>query len=249
MLEKDDLRAEWAALAPEWIARVESGRNEAREGVLDDRMLELAGDVAGTRVIDLGCGEGRFSRMLAARGATVVGVDLQPAFIEYANARKGPNESYVVGDMERLDGIGDGTFDLAISYITLVDVPDMHAAISAAARVVSPGGRFIVCNSSPMATAALTGPWERDEDGRKLHYRLDDYTNEGPRSAQLWPGGNVTNFHRMLSTTVNAFIGAGFAVEAIYEPAPNTEQLARAPALDDLYRVPIFTIYVLRRSG
>jgi ubiquinone/menaquinone biosynthesis C-methylase UbiE len=248
-VSQTDLAAEWRALVPAWIARVEAGKSEAREGLLDDWMLDLAGDVSLKRVIDLGCGEGRFSRMLGARGATVVGVDLQPAFVEYARARGGPRETYVAGDMQRLDGFDDASFDLAVSYITLVDVPDMGRAVAEAARVVRPGGRFLVCNVSPMATAAQQTSWLRDEDGNKLHYVLDDYTTEGPRTLQLWEGGYVTNFHRQLSTTLNTFIEAGFELVALHEPTPNKEQLARVPAIEDLYRVPIFTIYDLRRRA
>jgi len=247
MADKTDLKAEWEAFAREWIARCEERRDEAREGILDDWMLELCGDVAGLRVIDLGCGEGRFCRMLAQRGAEVLGVDLQPAFIEYAEARKGPREKYLLGDMEELEGVPDNAFDLAVSYISLVDVPDMHAAVRQAARVLKPGGRLIVSNLSPVATAAITNTWWlRDEQGRKLHYKLDNYAEEG---ARVVPFGRhrVTNYHRMFSTTINAFLDAGLTVKRIHEPMPNEAQLKRRPGLEDLFRAAIFIIYELRK--
>jgi SAM-dependent methyltransferase len=250
MTEKPKLKAEWKAFATEWIARCEEQRDEAREGLLDDWMLELIGDVAGLRAIDLGCGEGRFCRMLAARGAEVLGVDLQPAFIEYAEAHKGEREKYLVGDMEELDGVPDAAFDLAVSYISLVDVPDMQAAVSQAARVLKPGGRLFVCNLSPMATAAITDQWwVRDQQGRKLHYRMDNYTEEGARTVSFGPGHRLTNYHRTFSTTINAFINAGLRVARVYEPTPNEEQLKRRPGIDDLFRVSIFIIYELLKPA
>ena len=157
-----DLSGEWAAFAPVWIDRMANGRDRAREGVLDDWMLDVVGDVSDRSVVDLGCGEGRFCRMLAARGARTLGVDLQPAFVEHARSLAGTSEAYELGDLQALAGIADGSFDLAVSYISPVDVPDHAAAMREAFRVLVPGGRFVVCNLAPMATAArVEDPWFR----------------------------------------------------------------------------------------
>lgn len=225
---------------------MESAGDAAREGLLDDWVLDLVGDVDGRDVIDLGCGEGRFCRMLAARGARTLGIDLQPAFVAHARGKASPSESYEVGDLRSLTGIDSASFDLAVSYISLVDVPDEAAAIREAFRVLVPGGRFVVCNLAPMATAAKAGdPWVRDADGGKVHYVLDGYADEGPRDIPFPSGHRITNHHRMLSTTVNGFLGAGFELRGLHEPLPTEEQLARVPSNDDLFRVPIFVIYDL----
>jgi hypothetical protein len=63
-----------------------------------------------------------------------------------------------------------------------------------------------------------------------------------------FPGGHkLTNYHRTLSTTVNAFIDAGLRLVRIHEPTPNAEQLKRRPGLDDLFRAAIFIIYDLHK--
>jgi SAM-dependent methyltransferase len=210
-------------------------------------MLRLCGDVRGLRVIDLGCGEGRFCRMLSARGAHTLGIDLQPVFIERAKAM-GPGQEYRLGDMETLAGVPDASFDLAISYITLVDVGDMAAALRSAHRVLRPGGRLIAASLSPMATAK--GTWLRDADNRKLHYILDDYPNEGRRDLPFAAGTPfvLTNFHRTMSSMINGFIAAGFTIRALHEPTPTPEQLARVPANEDLLRVPIYVIYEVAKA-
>ncbi|HEX5135775.1 MAG TPA: class I SAM-dependent methyltransferase [Planctomycetota bacterium] len=238
---KDELRAQWAAFAAEWIARMDEKRDDAREGLLDDWMLGLCGDVRGLSAIDLGCGEGRFCRMLAARGATALGVDLQPAFLERARTLGGPGEEYRLCDIETLEGVPDASFDLAISYITLVDVEDVEAAARQAHRVLRPRGRLLVANLAPMATAR--GFWLRDEEKRKLHWILDDYAQEGPRSFPFPSGHVVTGFHRTMGTMLNTFLGTGFTLRALHEPTPTPEQLRRAPGNDDLFRVPIYVIY------
>ena len=60
-------------------------------------------------------------------------------------------------------------------------------------------------------------------------------------------GASVINFHRMLSTTMNAFLAAGFTLRRLHEPLPTKAQLERVPGNDDLFRVPIFVIYELAK--
>lgn len=249
MADAERLRREWESFSEEWIARSESKTDAAREGLLDDWMLKVLGDVTDLDVIDLGCGEGRFCRMLAANGARTLGVDLQSAFIDYAKSKASSTEKYRIGDIQRLSGVPDVLFDLAVSYISLVDVADQQAAVREALRVLVPGGRFVVCNLSPMATAWVSeGPWHRDNDGTKLHFVLDDYATEGARRLVFPSGQELTNFHRMMSTTINDFLDAGFSLAGLYEPLPTPAQLARFPENEDLFRVPIFTIYDLVKS-
>lgn len=248
MVDAEDLRREWDLFTAEWIARSETKADAAREGLLDDWMLNVVGDVERLNVIDLGCGEGRFCRMLAARGARTLGVDLQRAFIDYAKSKASSEESYLTGDIQQLSEVSDARFDLAVSYISLVDVPDQEAAIREAFRILVPGGRFVVCNLSPMATAWIgEGPWFRSENGDKLHFVLDHYAAEGARRLVFPSGQELTNFHRMLSTTINHLLNAGFSLRHLHEPLPNRAQLARVPENDDLFRVPIFTIYDLAK--
>lgn len=249
-MEVPDLASEWEAFSTEWITRCETDADAARVGLLDDWMLTVIGDVTGRHVIDLGCGEGRFCRMLAERGADTFGVDLQDAFIAYALSKAGPNERYAQGDMQSLSTVPDGAFEIAVSYISLVDAPDQRAAVREAFRVLAPGGRFVVCNMSPMATAWIgEGPWLRDGDGTKLHFILDHYASEGPRRLVFRSGHALTNFHRMLSTTISDFLDAGFRLERLHEPLPGPDQLARVPGNSELFRVPIFTIYDLQKPA
>ena len=241
----EELRAGWDALAEDWIARMENPGDPYRVGLLDAWMLDAVGDVAGLDVIDLGCGEGRFGRMLAERGAVVTGVDACARFIEYANAQRSSGERYIVGDMQDLAAIEPERFDLAVSYVTLCDVPDHRRAIAEAARVLRPGGRFVACNLQPMNTAG-NGWIKCGKD--KLHFKLDNYFDEGPRDMPLC-GHPQTNFHRTLSNYVDAFLDAGFAIEGLREPKPFPEQLARYPEVSDNLRVPYFMIWLLRKAA
>ena len=236
------LRTQWTEAAQDWI-----GQDQAvRTGMLDSWMLDALGDVRGRRALDIGCGEGRFSRLLAGLGAEVTGVDLTEPLIERARELAVGGDTYVVGDAANLAGIEDESFDIAVSYIVLVDLLDYRASIEAAYRVLRPGGRFVVCNVHPMRSAVPYG-WI-NQGGRKLFYAVDNYWDEGPREFPWW-GKNFVNMHRTLSSYVNAFVESGFALESLDEPTPSEAQLVENPSFDDEFRAPNFIVYKLRKPA
>ena len=78
---KKKLKAQWESMAEDWISRIQDSETSHREAMLDGWILDVLGEVVCRKVIDLGCGEGRFSRTLVERGAEVAGVDLcQPLY-------------------------------------------------------------------------------------------------------------------------------------------------------------------------
>ena len=242
---KAELKGQWEAMAEDWISQHQYGESSPRVAMLDGWMLDSVGDVSDLKVVDLGCGEGRFSRMLAERGAKVTGVDLCRPFIKFANGHRVSDEVYLIGDMEDLNGVPSDEFDLAVSYITLVDVPDMRGAVGEAFRVLRGGGRFIVCNLHPMA---LASPGWLKQGTRRLHYPVDRYFDEGERDISLREGRPWTNFHRTLSTHILTFLEAGFVLADLREPTPTQEQAEKYPYISDNLRVPEFIIYILRKA-
>lgn len=245
-MNRPDLAREWRDLSTPWIREAREGRNPTREGLLDAPMLEACGDVTGLRALDCGCGEGRFCRILSARGAAhVLGLDLCEPMIAAAMELEGDREEYRVADVQDLSFLPDGSFDLAVSYLNQCDLPDADANNREVFRVLRSGGRFVVANLHPMRSAV--GGWHRTEQGQKLHVILDRYFDEGERR---WPmmGVRFTNFHRTLMTCVRGYLAAGFRIEDIVEPTITPEQLAVYPELDDELRVPNFIIYVLAKG-
>jgi ubiquinone/menaquinone biosynthesis C-methylase UbiE len=78
----------------------------------------------GTATLEVGCGEGRASRDLVARGHRVTGLDASPTLLRAADEAD-PASAYVVGAAEALP-FPDATFDLVVAYNSLMDVADMH---------------------------------------------------------------------------------------------------------------------------
>jgi SAM-dependent methyltransferase len=244
-MNHDQLRLEWLTMAPAWIREAREGRNPTRTGLLDRPMLEACGPVAGLRVLDCGCGEGRFGRMLVERGAAyVLGLDLCEPLIAAARELQSTREEYRVADVQDLAFLEDRTFDLAVSYLSQCDLPDFNANNREVFRVLKCGGRFIVANLHPMRSAV--GGWHRTPEGEKQHVILDHYFAEDERRWKIL-GNWITNFHRTLSSYVQGFVDAGFTLERIVEPTVTPEVVKAHPELEDELRVPNFIIYALRK--
>ena len=245
VMNRDNLGQEWLELSSAWIKEVREGRNPTRNGLLDPPMLEACGSVAGLKILDCGCGEGRFCRILVDRGAAyVLGLDLCAPMIEAAKELQSGRDVYQVADVQNLSFIEDESFDLAVSYLNHCDLPDFSANTREVYRVLRSGSRFVVANLHPMRSAA--GRWLKTPDGVKQHVILDNYFDEGERHWKM-RGVEFTNFHRSLATYMRGFLDAGFAIEDLVEPTVTPEQLALYPELDDELRVPNFIIYLLRK--
>jgi SAM-dependent methyltransferase len=216
-----------------------------RVHLLDDVMLRLCGEVRGLSVLDVGCGEGRFCRMLAARGARTIGVDPTRPLIAAARARQPEGEFHEAGG-EALP-VADAGVDLVVSYVALLDIPDFRAAIGEMARVLRPGGRCVVSNLNGFATASKL-LWARDAEGNKLHWTMDNYMAERAERAE-WAGISVINWHRPLSAYLQAFLGAGLVLEQFEEPVPSPEVMAALPAMADYPRMPHFCAMAWRKAG
>ena len=245
-MNNDKLRQEWIDLSSPWIKESREGRNPTRNGLLDKPMLEACGDVEDLRVLDCGCGEGRFCRILLQQGAAyTLGIDLCEPMIDAAKELGSERDEYRVADAQDLRFIEDKAFDIVISYLNQCDLPDFMANTREAFRVLKPGGRFVVANLHPMRSAV--GTWQRREDGTKEHIILDNYFDESERHWKMM-GVEFTNFHRTLSTYAQGFLEAGFRIESIVEPTLTEEEVTLYPELDDELRVPNFIVYVLGKK-
>jgi ubiquinone/menaquinone biosynthesis C-methylase UbiE len=187
----------WSASAKAWVADQGELGDFGRRHVLDAVMLPRALASSPRNALDVGCGEGRFCRMLRANGVPTVGIDPTLALMNVAHARDATG-AYALGVAERLP-FGDASFDLVVSYLSLIDIPDITLAIPEMARVLRPGGRLLIANLNAFITACADDGWVKDERGRRLHYRVDNYLSE--RAMWLeWRGIRILNHHRPMST-------------------------------------------------
>jgi SAM-dependent methyltransferase len=190
------------------------------------RLEALLGDrLQGARVCDLACGEGYLARHLAARRAgAVVGIDMSAELIAVARQRTaGASVSFQVDDVQVLGSLADGSFDVAVSQLALMDIPDHVAMFRATRRVLKDGGTFAFSILHPCFHAPFREPDEAPylagDDGQPIARVVRRYTAEGHwSSGGTGVRGRVGAYHRTLSTLVNDLLAAGFRIEAFDEP-------------------------------
>ena len=232
----------WTRSADAWIADMGEQGDFGRRYVLDPVMLARAQAASATRALDVGCGEGRFCRMLASVGITVTGIDPTPALIGAAQTR-GPRRRYLRGRAETLP-FGDGGFDLVVSYLTLIDIPDIDAAIREMARVLAPGGTLLIANLTSFNTSCADRGWCIDDRGERLHYPIDHYLDDRGMWVE-WRGIRIVNHHRPMRRYMKALLDAGLQLTWFDEPEP----IASAPAgrARAYRRVPWFVVMEWRK--
>ena len=211
----------WQESADAWIADMGEQGDFGRRYVLDPIMLPRALAPSPRRALDVGCGEGRFCRMLKHYGVhDVTGIDPTPTLIRTARARD-PDGAYVEAQAERLPFAG-ASFDLVISYLTLIDIPDIQAAIPEMARVLEPGGTLLIANLNSFNTACADTGWLKNRDGQRLHYPVDNYLEERAMWIE-YRGIRIINHHRPLNTYLRALLNAGLRLTYFDEPAPSAD--------------------------
>jgi SAM-dependent methyltransferase len=227
----------WQNSANAWIAEQGVGGDFGRRYVLDPVMLARATSRSNLKVLDVGCGEGRFCRMLRPHSRAIVGIDPTPGLIAAARVRD-KSGAYLRGIAEHLP-FPDASFDLVVSYLTLIDIPDVHAGIREMARVLQPGGRLLIANLNGFNTALADQGWVKDHAGRNLYYPIDHYLEERAMWIE-YRGIRVVNHHRPMSTYLQALIGAGLTLTYFDEPVPSME--APSKKAEHYCRVPWFLV-------
>jgi SAM-dependent methyltransferase len=208
----------WERSARPWIAAMGERGDWGREHVLDPIMLERASARRFKHALDVGCGEGRFCRMLRARDMHVVGIDPTEELLAAAK-RRDPKGEYQIARAESLP-FSDASFDLVVSYLTLIDIADFRTALTEMARVLVPKGILLIANLNSFITSCPKG-WIMDQHGEYLHYPVDRYLEEFPEWIE-WSDIRVVNWHRPLSAYIRELLAQGLTLTFFDEPQPRS---------------------------
>lgn len=185
--EKTKQKKQWDEAAKTWVEFVRSGKNYYAEYLNGPALKRMVGNVDGKKVLDIGCGEGYFSRFFAKAGAEVVGIDLSEALIEAAKEEEKRHPlrvKYFAADAANLNMLDSETFDIAYCHMALGDMVDYEGAIAEVSRVLKTKGKFIIvmehpCFSIRFSNGKMISGWETRlrEDGSKeyFYYRVEDY--------------------------------------------------------------------------
>ena len=256
-MTRPDIRGQWNANAAAWTALSRAGFDFYRDLVNTPAFFALLPPVDGLVCLDLGCGEGHNTRLLAGHGAQVAALDVAESFITAA-AEAGRNGiSYLVGDGAALP-FRASAFDAVTAFMSLMDIADPERTLGEVARVLRPGG-FVQFSVLHPVLSAPVGRWVNDESGVRQARAVGDYFYQGPitetwaftdapeQMRDQYPPFTITYARRTLAGWLSAVLGAGLVIEAIAEPCADEKTAAAHPQVADTRIAPYFLIVRARK--
>jgi SAM-dependent methyltransferase len=214
-VDADDVRLnDYDSLAEAYAAENETSLTNAYHE--RPATLALAGDVAGRRILDAGCGSGPLFAALRERGAIVTGIDSSSKLLEVARRRLGADADLQLADLTSPLPFADATFDDVIASLVMHYLPDWGPTLRELRRVVTPGGRLIMSIYHPTTAYCIERLAGRRPDYFAPYRWTEEWTMGGRTQAmEFW----MPPLHAMS----DAFSAAGFRISVISEPQPIPE--------------------------
>jgi len=210
----------WDAAAPAYLAEHGTDLGDVDflwcpEG-LREADASLLGDVAGRRVLEIGCGSAPCARWLRAAGAGVVALDLSAGMLARAaelNRSTGLAVPLIQAEAAALP-LADGSMDLACSaFGGLPFVADVGAVFAEVARVLRPGGRFVASVNHPLRWPFPDSPDPEDLRVVSSYFDRTPYVETDDDGRTLY-----VEHHRTVGDWVRAVVGSGLVLTDLLEP-------------------------------
>lgn len=252
----------WQAQAG-WYDRLQGdGGDQLYQQVLLPSVLRRLAAPPGSRVLDVGCGQGVLGRALAQLKVESVGIDASPALIEAAQKRAGRLERHRVGDARRIgDAVAGERFDHAALVMVLQDLDALAPVLSGTAAAVKPGGRVVIAMTHPCFRQPKRSSWSWDDDARIQYRRIDGYLSEYQSRIATHPGAApgtaeaeqaTLSTHRPLSAYLDACGQAGLGVvgcDELCNPRRGTRGQRFAAEDRAAKEIPLFLVLTAVRLG
>jgi ubiquinone/menaquinone biosynthesis C-methylase UbiE len=261
-MDHESVGCYWNENADAWTRLARAGYDTYRNGFNTPAFFEMLPDVVGRHGLDIGCGEGYNTRLLARRGAKVTAVDISEVFIRHAQKAEAEDAlgiDYRVASAVDLP-FPDEHFDFVVAVMSLMDIPETEDVIAEAYRVLAPGGFFQFSISHP----CFDTPHRRhvrDATDRVVAMEVGGYFHGVDGAIEEWIFSaapdevasrfdkfKTPRFTRTLSRWLNLLLDAGFVLERFGEPYPSDKVVAEHPNLQDAQVIPYFLHIRSRKS-
>ena len=225
-MSKENIKDHWNLIALKYQEKRNISFNDIEYalGYARESELNLLGDVKGKKIIELGCGGGENSIILAKKGAICTGVDISFKQLKYAKNLVKKHEvkiKLIEGDLENLVMIDDEIFDIAISIFALDWMQDLDAAFKEAYRILKKNGIFVFSIQHPIYN--LLGA----EDFNPKELKISTNYFEKHATFVESTGIDLKVHASKISDIINGLIKIGFDIEKILEPEPLEEDITQ----------------------
>ncbi|MEN9561184.1 MAG: hypothetical protein RIQ56_457 [Candidatus Parcubacteria bacterium] len=242
----------WGGVA-DWYEEHLQGDDTYHSKVIAPNLLRLLSPLAGRRVLDVGCGDGYFTRLLHAGGAKTEGVDIAGELIEKAR-KKDKDIAYYVASAESLNFAASDSYDALICILALQNMEDLTKVFRECARVLKSSGTFLFVLNHPTFRIPKRSSWGWDEAQKLQYRRLDGYLSASREAISMTPGSDLSkqtwSFHRSLQDYMKALAAAGLCITKLEEwiSHKQSEKGPRSAAEDKARKeFPLFMVIQVRK--
>jgi ubiquinone/menaquinone biosynthesis C-methylase UbiE len=253
-MDHEEVGRFWNANADAWTKLARAGFDVYRDFLNTPAFFAMLPAVNGLSGLDIGCGEGHNTRLLAQRRALVTAIDISEVFIAHAKQLEEHEPlgiDYRVARAVELP-FDDARFDFATAFMSLMDIPETSRVLAEAHRVLKPGGflQFSIthpCFDTPhrrnlrnenwLTYAIEVGDYFRNLDGEISEWL---FGAAPPEVKQGLPKFKTPRFTRTVSQWLNLLVETGFQLERIEEPRPSDETVRACPDMQDAQVVAYF---------
>lgn len=235
---KGSIEEEWNNAIESWADFVRHGKDYYRDELNNPAAFKLLGNVKGRLVLDLACGEGYNTRLLARKGAKVTGVDSSEKMIGLAKEEERKEKlgiCYLLADASDLLRLPSIHFDIVTCFMSLQDIESLKKAVSEVARVLKFDGRFVFSIPHPCFETLVVR--EERISAATRYFGEFKYPIHWDMERLLKPF-KTTSFHRTLTYYFDALYKSGLHVLRLVEPRPTKKGLRKHPSLRQVLTTP-----------
>lgn len=222
---RTDASTSWGGVANWYDEHLEKSGDTYHEKVIYPNLLRILGVVRGKKILDLACGQGQFSQILARGGASVTGVDIGKELIAIAEKKNRAHKftlHYFVSSSDDLFMIKDGMLDVVVCVLALQNIEKLQETCKEASRVLKKDGKFIIVLNHPSFRNPTHTHWGYDEKEAKQYRRVEEYLSESKVKIDMTPGSFkdkkfTVSFHRPLQVYVKALVKHDLAITRLEE--------------------------------
>ena len=239
----DNIQA-WSAYSREIDEAVGDEGDPARRYILNPVFFTLVGDIAGSTILDAGCGTGYLCRLFARRGAQMTGIEPAASLFAYAVEHEQAEPlgiHYIQQDLSTFTS-DDTAFDIVVANMVFMDIPDYQSAMQNCIAALRSGGRFIFSLLHPCFDEVDRPDFAKGYKA-KGYIRVDEYLHEFV--VQQIVGYYV---HRPLSAYLNLIIEAGCTIHKVIEPTLTPEGIAALGEQNRNMHIPNFIVISARKT-
>ena len=190
----------WDRNAPHWIKAASQGWDIWRDHVNSQAFLTMLPEVTALSGLDIGCGEGHHSRLIAKRCSSLIAIDISAQFIAY-NRQHNQQDNLIFkrANSAKMPFKG-ASFDFVVATMSFMDMAEIDKVLGEIHRVLRPGG-FLQFSITHPCFNDYIGHWVTDAQNDRVGFLVTRYFMETEGDVHEWQHPDAPADHASISNT------------------------------------------------